>query len=336
MEAEGFQPEGPADEQQSASTPLLREEVRTCRIERWRGYVTSRFFVVDDDGAVLESRPFRWRQAAPPPETASARAAYDELVGRLEAEGWTFLADGTPWYRSTFARVVAVPLEAGTPLEPAQLSVPAAAAPPAPPPPLREQEIGRREGELETEPEPATESNTGGGGPETEGEPEPVAGLEVVAGQPPQARPPRWRRPRSLLVAIGLGALAASGTVFAVHAADARPEAAHSKRMRPARYEVTRPVRKPALVFRKAASTPRLVHLMFVARGNGSWIEARRGSSSGRVLYSGILEPGRRLQFSGPRLWVELGAAGNLSINVNGKPIALEGTFVKLFRPGVR
>src|SRR6478609_7021734 len=76
-----------------------------CRIERWRGYVTSSFCARLPDGRMLESRTFRWRHAAPPPDGGSARAAYDELVGRLEAEGWTHHAEGPIWFATTFSRL---------------------------------------------------------------------------------------------------------------------------------------------------------------------------------------------------------------------------------------
>jgi hypothetical protein len=85
-------------------------EIRTCRVERWRGYVTSRFYVLSDDGAVLESKPFRWRKDAPPPESKKARAAYDDLVARLEAEGWSRLDQDRLWYATTFMQTVRMPV----------------------------------------------------------------------------------------------------------------------------------------------------------------------------------------------------------------------------------
>jgi hypothetical protein len=103
MEAEGpFPPEGASEEQQETAEPLVRHERRTCRIERWRGYLTSRFYVVTDEATLIESRPFRWGRPEPPPESKNARAAYDQLVERLQAEGWTRLEEGRVWYATTF------------------------------------------------------------------------------------------------------------------------------------------------------------------------------------------------------------------------------------------
>jgi hypothetical protein len=130
MEAERLQPERPPAEQRSTPRPSLGQEMRTCQIERWRGYVTSRFFVLDGDGLFLESKAFRWRHASPPPETKSARAAYDELVTRLEAEGWTLLAEGAPWFASTFARDL-VPSEAPAAFAPEHRPVPVVVASPS-------------------------------------------------------------------------------------------------------------------------------------------------------------------------------------------------------------
>jgi hypothetical protein len=77
-----------------------------CWIRRWRGYVTSTFYAVTDDGDVIaESRSFRWWRAAPPAETPQARAAYNELVDALEAEGWTKVASSpTSWFEDRFLR----------------------------------------------------------------------------------------------------------------------------------------------------------------------------------------------------------------------------------------
>ncbi|HVD50233.1 MAG TPA: RodZ domain-containing protein [Gaiellaceae bacterium] len=80
-------------------------------------------------------------------------------------------------------------------------------------------------------------------------------------------------------------------------------------------------------------SRPKLADVRIEAQRNGSWLEVRRGSSSGAVLYSSVLLPGTQLHFRGPRLWARMGAAGNLSITANGRPVSLRGTFDKVFVP---
>jgi hypothetical protein len=101
----------------------VESEVRLCRIEWWRGYFSSTFFVGLDDGSVLESKPFRWRQASPPPESI-AGAAYAELLTRLAADGWRPHESSGDWYATTFVKAaVAVTPEAS--------DAPVAAEPPA-------------------------------------------------------------------------------------------------------------------------------------------------------------------------------------------------------------
>jgi hypothetical protein len=82
------------------------DEIETCRIRRWRGYVTSSFYAESDAGEVLaESTSFRWWRVKPPPETPEARAAYDTLVSELQAEGWTEAAsDSAHWFGTVFIR----------------------------------------------------------------------------------------------------------------------------------------------------------------------------------------------------------------------------------------
>jgi RodZ C-terminal domain len=75
------------------------------------------------------------------------------------------------------------------------------------------------------------------------------------------------------------------------------------------------------------------VDLRISARAGDSWIELRRGSEKGRILYVGVLRAGHGLHFQAPRVWASLGAAGNLAITVNGAPVALRGTLDKLFVP---
>jgi hypothetical protein len=70
-----------------------------------------------------------------------------------------------------------------------------------------------------------------------------------------------------------------------------------------------------------------------VAFGNGSWLEVRRRSAGGQLLYEATLPTGGRLHFRGARLWARFGAAGNLSITVDGRPVALTGTQEKVFAP---
>jgi hypothetical protein len=357
MEPEGFQSEAVQNERPSARDSTLREEVRTCRIERWRGYVTSSFFVLTDDGEIIESRRFRWRRAAPPAETQAARAAYDELVARLEREGWSLSEDDTPWFATTFARTVLVPVQA--PPEPERVPTPVASVPLQGLEPREEQtavseQVAEPEKERKSEPasetEPevellgrlgrlvATSKHEAEHDPEAEPKPGPSPAPAVV-GPEPLHDPPRWRGPSSLLLGVPVAAVATVGTALAVHSASARTAAHRSKTPPPVTHVAQRQITEPVRQVAKAApvatkpSAPSVVKVQFVAHGTGSWIEARRESKTGTLLYKGTLEPGKRLAFTAPRLWVELGAAGNLSITSDGKPTVLSGTVAKLFGP---
>lgn len=80
----------------------------------------------------------------------------------------------------------------------------------------------------------------------------------------------------------------------------------------------------------KHVPAPR-VRLGISTKGRASWLEVRRGSKSGAVLYSGELPPGRHLQFVAPRIWARFGAAGNIAVTRDGRPIALNGTLDRVF-----
>jgi hypothetical protein len=75
-----------------------------CRVERWRGYATSKFFVRTPDGRLYESRAFRWWRGSEPPPSGRARAAYDELLELLRRAGWAPVATGSVWYAAELAR----------------------------------------------------------------------------------------------------------------------------------------------------------------------------------------------------------------------------------------
>ena len=282
-------------------------------MERWRGYVTSRFFVLLDEVTVLESKPFRWRRAAPPPDSKRARSAYDELVARLEAEGWSRFEHGSPWYATTFARTVRVPVSRQDEYGPAtavptRLTVPQAPALVLP----RAEEQDR----VEDARQPAV--------------------AEQIAGEPPSpAR--RRRRRRSVLFAVPVaGAVGAAAFLLGGgHASGSPPPARHlPARSVAAAAPAPASVRAPSTTAEpRARLGHKVVEVTMVGRGTGSWVQVRRGSAHGPVLYEGVLTDGKRLQFRGPRLWTRFGAAGNLAILADGRPFALTGTSEQLFRP---
>src|SRR5579864_6235590 len=100
-------PAHPADKE------LKRLMFEACTITRWRGYVTSSFLAVLEDGTpIAESASFRARGAADPPDAGNARSAFDELCSTLESLDWDAAGESADaWYAVRFARQVEVELE---------------------------------------------------------------------------------------------------------------------------------------------------------------------------------------------------------------------------------
>jgi cytoskeletal protein RodZ len=75
-----------------------------------------------------------------------------------------------------------------------------------------------------------------------------------------------------------------------------------------------------------SSETP--VQLKVTASRGDSWLVVRSGSIGGRVLFDGLLERGDSFSASKSRLWVRLGAATNVDVDVDGSPppVDLYGT----------
>ena len=72
---------------------------------------------------------------------------------------------------------------------------------------------------------------------------------------------------------------------------------------------------------RTAIREPEPPTISIVAAHGPSWIAARAGSADGRPLWEGILDAGKSVSFDSSRVWLRLGAAGNLDLLVDGKPV---------------
>jgi hypothetical protein len=279
------------------------DEPSVCRIERWRGYRSSTFYA-RVGGRLVESRSFRWSKADPPPDTTAARAAYDELVARLEAAGWEPVAGGGLWYETSFVWAVSEGREVVGHVPVGRPEVPVA----QPEMPVAQPEV----------PAPQTES--------------PVAPVRPAAF--------RGFKPGKLLYA-GVAACATLAVLALVlgtrgHAVTGRspaPPGALGAGQAARASKVSSTGRAATAEAVRARSRQALVDLRIEARGTGSWLELRRVSGTGPVLYSGTLLPGTTLHFRAARIWARLGAAGNLVVTENGRPVQLQGTFDKLFLP---
>jgi len=79
----------------------------------------------------------------------------------------------------------------------------------------------------------------------------------------------------------------------------------------------------PHVRVRTTAPAPVGARLVLAATRGPCWLSVRLGSESGRVVYEGMLEPGRTARFSGKRLWIRIGAPWNLAATLNGKALTL-------------
>lgn len=73
-----------------------------------------------------------------------------------------------------------------------------------------------------------------------------------------------------------------------------------------------------------------------VVRANrgDSWLEIRADSPQGKEVYAGVLAQGRVVRARAERVWLRLGAASNVDVLVNGRPVApLFGTVAVTLTP---
>jgi len=73
---------------------------------------------------------------------------------------------------------------------------------------------------------------------------------------------------------------------------------------------------------------PRPPHLTrarvaFRAGPGNTWLEVRKGSAHGKVLYAKVLTAGSHVRLIARKLWVDVGAPWNLSVKANGHPLVV-------------
>jgi hypothetical protein len=61
------------------------------------------------------------------------------------------------------------------------------------------------------------------------------------------------------------------------------------------------------------------VSVQIVASRGDCWVAAHKGSADGPPLAERVLRQGERMTLRGRRIWLELGAAGNVDVLVNGR-----------------
>lgn len=284
-------------------------ELETCRIVLWRGYVKSGFYALRSSsrGDALEeslgSPLFRTKGSQPPAEGGSAQRAHATLVDRLRTEGWELAGRGPRWYSQIFVRPPEQPFAEA-------VSAPVRSTPPTPAPAPEEAVPEEKPGESES----------------WETEIAPVRSRQ------------RSRIGVVSLVAVVVGVTAAvAPSLMTSDAAKGDPLAVKAAKKVGKREPKAKPshpiVRRTAI----APRTARLANVVLAATRGDSWVEARAGSSTGRLLYTGVLAQGQKRRVSAGRVWLRLGAASHLDVLVNGRPpreAPLLGTLDIILGPG--
>src|SRR5262249_27780096 len=71
------------------------------------------------------------------------------------------------------------------------------------------------------------------------------------------------------------------------------------------------------------AAAPPPVRLQFVGRGTGTYLEIRRNSATGRVLFQGTLRRGDTEFLVGKRFWLSVRRPVGVRFKLGGKPLSL-------------
>ncbi len=77
----------------------------------------------------------------------------------------------------------------------------------------------------------------------------------------------------------------------------------------------------PAVVTQPKSAAPK--GLRFVGLGKGTYLEIRRGSSVGQVVFQGTLRPGDKQFIVGTRFWLSVRRPSGVRLTLAGKPVAL-------------
>ena len=90
----------------------------------------------------------------------------------------------------------------------------------------------------------------------------------------------------------------------------------------------------PASTTTASTTPPTLATVIVKATRGDCWISARLGSESGRVLEERLLAQGESVTLRGAQVWLSIGAAANVDINVNGEDREIQsGTVAVILGP---
>ena len=155
-----------------------------------------------------------------------------------------------------------------------------------------------------------------------EEDPAPIARRSVGRAKP------RVDSRRMLLVLLGIAGLTAL-VIAAVQSGGDDTEPVPRANNQPTSNEPPPPPRRKKQ--RQKPPAPKRATLVLTADPGASWIEVHVGSSAGRQLFQGTLEPGQTQRFRARRLWLNVGQPGSLTWTLNGKERPAPGTEVGVF-----
>ena len=164
----------------------------------------------------------------------------------------------------------------------------------------------------------------------------------VAASSPPRRPRPRASESSAVVVALaGIVAVAVLVVVaFAFSDGDPAPQPGADLGATPA--ETTRSGSSAGAGTRSSGSAkprPTTARLALTAAHGDCWVAVRSGAPDGELLFSGTIYEGDTERFRGKRLWLELGAAENLEVTLNGRRVRNfpgNGSIVVVTAKGVR
>jgi len=146
--------------------------------------------------------------------------------------------------------------------------------------------------------------------------------------QPSSARRPRPRRMESNFVVVGLAGIVAVTILVVVAWKFGSSGTPTSNLLTPTgagqSTQSTPPTTtaKTGTVPRQPAAATKLAKLQLTATGGDCWVQVRKGSAAGELLYEGTLQQGQAQRFSKwKRLWLQLGAPVYISAKLNGHQV---------------
>jgi cytoskeleton protein RodZ len=145
---------------------------------------------------------------------------------------------------------------------------------------------------------------------------------EEPVAQSTAARRPRPRRMESNFVVVGLAGIVAVTILVVVAWKFGSTGAGTPNLLTPTGTQPVPPITTGAdtgTVPQRTTTASKLAKLELTAKGGDCWVQVRKGSATGELLYEGTLQQGQTQRFlKWKRLWLQLGAPVYLSAKLNG------------------